>query len=282
MPLVVMLLCLIGWIAPRQAQPLAEQPLTQTSRSVHAPVVVIVMENHSYGSVMHSSSARYFHRFARRGTLFTHYHALHHPSLPNYLEMTSGTTSGCRTDSCPQKTYRTDNIFHQLTHADISWRAWQESMGSRCRSTSSGTYAARHNPPVFYRNLFPRICARHDITMPKHLPSMLPSFTFLTPNLCHDAHDCSITTANAWLHDRVPRLLRRGATVIVVFDEGTDSAGGGGHIYAAAAGAGVRRGVRDGHVYSHRSLLAGLERRFSLPRLHGAKRARPLPIFGSR
>jgi hypothetical protein len=66
--------------------------------------------------------------------------------------------------------------------------------------------------------------------------------------------------------------------VIVVFDEGTDGAGGGGHIYAAAAGAGVRRGVRDRHVYSHRSLLAGLERRFGVARLHGAKRARPLPI----
>jgi hypothetical protein len=63
-----------------------------------------------------------------------------------------------------------------------------------------------------------------------------------------------------------------------VFDEGTDSKGGGGHIYAAMAGSGVRRGVRDRHYYTHRSLLAGIERHFGLRRLHGAKRARPLPI----
>jgi acid phosphatase len=110
------------------------------------------------------------------------------------------------------------------------------------------------------------------------MPSTLPRFVFLTPNTCHDMHDCSIATGNAWLHDHATHLLRRGARVIVVFDEGTDSTGGGGHVYAAIAGAGVPRGVRDRHRYSHRSLLGGLERHFGVPRLHGAKRARPLPI----
>src|SRR5207244_2852405 len=59
------------------------------------PVVVIVLENHEYSSIESSSSAPYLKAFARGGTLFTRFHALHHPSLPNYLEMTSGHTSGC-------------------------------------------------------------------------------------------------------------------------------------------------------------------------------------------
>jgi phosphatidylinositol-3-phosphatase len=247
-------------------------------RSVPSPVVVIVMENHSYDSIMKSSSARYFRTFAKRGVLFTRYHALHHPSLPNYLEMTSGTTSGCTTDGCPQKQYTTDNLFRQLSHAGVSWRAWQESMDTPCRATSSGRYVPRHNPPLYYRNLFPKRCPNRDLPLPRRLPATLPAFVFLTPNLCHDMHDCSIATGNAWLHDHARKLLRRGATVVVVFDEGTDSTGGGGHVYAAVAGAGIRRGVRDAHAYSHWSLLAGLERHFGLRFLHGAKRARPLPI----
>jgi phosphatidylinositol-3-phosphatase len=274
--LIAGLLCLMATI-PAHAELLANPRGGSTART-RAPVVVIVMENHSYDAIVGSSAAPYLRSFAKRGTLFTHYFALHHPSLPNYLEMTSGSTSGCATDSCPQKRYRTKNLFSQLTGAGVWWRAWAESMGTHCRSSSSGTYMARHNPPLYYRDLFPRICPTHDTSLPHHLPSRLPKFVFLTPNACHDMHDCSIATGDAWLRVHATELLRRGATVVVVFDEGTDSAGGGGHVYAAVAGAGVPRGVRDGHRYSHRSLLAGLERHFGLPRLHGAKRARPLPI----
>ena len=261
-----------------RGDPTPSRGYAATARGVRGPIVVIVMENHSYGAIMGSPSARYFRRFARRGTLFTRYYALHHPSLPNYLEMTSGTTSGCNSDTCPQRRYRTENLFHQLSKNRISWRAWMESMGSKCRSTYTGTYAPKHNPPLYYRNLFPRLCPSYDVPMPRRLPSKLPKFIFITPNSCHDMHDCSIAVGNRWLHDHAIKLLRRGATVIVVFDEGTDSKGGGGHIYAAMAGSGVRRGVRDRHHYTHRSLLAGIERHFGLRRLHGAKRARPLPI----
>jgi hypothetical protein len=249
-----------------------------TRASAHPPIVVIVMENHSYGEIMASPSARYFRRFARGGTLFTRFVAQHHPSLPNYLEMTSGTSSGCRSDVCVQRTYRTENVFHQLSQAGIPWRAWQESMRVRCQSAATRLYAAKHNPPLFYRNLFPRLCHRYDVPMPRRFPDTLPGFMFLTPNICHDMHDCSIAMANWWLRRHVQPLLDRGAVVVITFDEGTDWSGGGGHIYTAAAGPGVASGARDGHRYTHRGLLAGVERAFGLRLLHGAKTARPLPI----
>jgi hypothetical protein len=203
---------------------------------------------------------------------------LHRVSLPNYLEMTSGTSSGCDSDTCVQRTYRTENVFRQLSRAGIGWRAWQESMPTRCQRTATPLYATKHNPPLFYRNLSPRRCHRYDVPMPRPFPTTLPRFVFLTPNICHDMHDCPIAVANRWLRRHAKELLERGAVVVVVFDEGTDSAGGGGHVYAAAAGPGVPPGVRDGHRYSHHSLLAGIERAFGLRLLHGAKTARPLPI----
>jgi hypothetical protein len=43
-------------------------------------------------------------------------------------------------------------------------------------------------------------------------------------------------------------------------------------------GPGVPRHRRNARAYSHRGLLAGIERHFRLKRLNGARRARPLPI----
>ena len=59
------------------------------------PVVVILMENHEYGSVAGAASAPYLNRtLIPSGTLFTNYYAVSHPSLPNYLALTVGGTCG--------------------------------------------------------------------------------------------------------------------------------------------------------------------------------------------
>jgi hypothetical protein len=248
-------------------------------RGHRPPVVLIVLENHEYGSIVGSSSAHWLnHTFIRRGTLYTRYYATHHPSLPNYLAMTSGTTSGCDSDDCPRKTYRTDNLFHQLSHAGIGWAAWMESMPSRCSTSTTSRYAARHNPPLYYKDLFPNICAKRDVPYPHRLPAQLRPFTFVTPNICHDMHDCSVSVGDKWLRAHVPPLWHRGAVVIIVFDEGSSSLGGGGHVMAAVAGPHVPRGRHNHHRFNHFGLLGGLERWFGLPRLHRAVGARPLPL----
>jgi hypothetical protein len=264
------------WLATAPAAMPAD---AHPARGQRPPVVVIVMENHEYTSIVGSSSAPYLnHSFIPHGVLFTRYHALHHPSLPNYLAMTSGQTSGCGSDGCPKKTYRTNNIFHQLSASEISWVAWQESMPTRCASSSSGSYAAWHNPPLYYANLFPRICRYRDVRYPSRLPRHLKRFTFVTPNLCHNMHDCSVATGDKWLHAHVPPLLHKGAVVIVTFDEGSGGLGGGGHVLTAMAGPHVQHGVKNRHVFSHYGLLAGLERWFGVHRLNRAARARPLPL----
>ena len=151
-------------------------------------------------------------------------------------------------------------------------------MPSRCALTSTSSYAVKHNPPAYYANLFPRVCRARDRRYPGRLPRHLAPFTFVTPNGCHDMHDCSVTTGDNWLRTHVPPLWRRGAVVIITFDEGSSSTGGGGHVMTAIAGPHVPRGRHNHHHYSHFGLLAGLERWFGLARLHKAAGARPLPI----
>ena len=244
------------------------------SRVSPAPVILIVMENHSYGQIAGSASAPYLNRFARRGTLFTDMNAVSHPSLPNYLALTSGSTLGCTSDTCPTRSFHATNIFEQLSAHRRSWRSWEESMPGRCVRSNAGTYAVRHNPAVYYTDLFPRSCPTFDVPYPKSLPRRLHGLTFITPNICHDTHDCSVAVGDTWLRRHVPKLLKRGAIVVITYDEGE----GDNHIFCAARGPGIGRGVRRPAAYTHYGLLAGIERHFGLRRLRQAATERPVPL----
>ena len=83
----------------------------------------------------------------------------------------------------------------------------------------------------------------------------------MIPDLCHDMHDCPISTGDAWLKAQVVPLLRspelRGGVVFVVFDEGagSDDRGGGGRVDALALGPTVRHGATFRKPTNHYGLL---------------------------
>ena len=60
----------------------------QVPKSNH--VVVVLEENHSYSSVVGSSAMPYFNSLASQNVLATQYYANTHPSIGNYLMMTTG------------------------------------------------------------------------------------------------------------------------------------------------------------------------------------------------
>ena len=96
----------------------------------------------------------------------------------------------------------------------------------------------------------------------------LPRFVWITPDLCHDMHDCSVSTGDVWLRRFVPALLGLPNTVVfVVFDEGTTAEGGGGHVPAYALGTAVRPGSVFSRTTSHYGLLRTIEDAWALPRL---------------
>jgi hypothetical protein len=249
------------------------------------PVVLVVLENHEYSAIVGSGSAPYVnHTLLRKGTLFTSYHAVSHPSLPNYLAMTSGSLGGkAGTDRVRAGEIGGDNLFHQLSAAGLSWRAFQGSMPQACyRRPWAGRaphdYALKHDPAMTYRDVAKGPLCRHVVPLRELAPNHLPRFSFITPDECDDMHSCPVRAGDTWLSRHVPSLLRHGALVVVTFDEGTTSAGGGGRVMTVMVGPGVARGARNRTPYTHDGLLAGLERHFHLPLLGRAKVARPLPI----
>ena len=273
-----------------------------------APIVVIVMENHSYGAadvggrttkfIVGNPDAPYINgSLIPQSTLLTNYDASGRDSLPNYLLMTAGTDGGCTTDLCPTDSLGLDNIFHQLGEADVPFNSFAESMPENCRTENSGPYIAHHNPEVYFTDVDAASglaygCAATDVPTPASWPSPLPSFSFVIPNRCDSMHgttstgtcpagtDQLITTGDTWLAQNVPAFLAQGAIVIVTFDEGAggDTTGGGGHVLTAMIGPGIGSGALDDSPYTHASLLAGLEDYLGVGRLAGAADALPIPL----
>jgi hypothetical protein len=138
-------------LAGSTTAPAASGPCgTASVASVHyTHVLWIWMENHSYRSIIGSSSAPYINTLAGECGLATNYHNISHPSLPNYIGATSGLALSTLTpfarDCKPSPTCSTSapSIFGQLA----SWTAYEESMTSNCLKTNSGDYYVRHNPP---------------------------------------------------------------------------------------------------------------------------------------
>ena len=89
----------------------------------YSHVAVLVLENHDYGSVIGSPSSPYLTGLARRSALATGYFGVGHPSLPNYLAMTGGSTFGVSGD-CGSCTVEGSSLFDQLSEAGISWKAY--------------------------------------------------------------------------------------------------------------------------------------------------------------
>src|SRR5438067_2368843 len=84
-------------------------------------VFVIVMENHSYSEIIGRPSAPYVNSLAATGSLFTNYTAVSHPSLPNYLALTGGSTFGITSD-CTTCWVSASNIADSMEAAGSSWK----------------------------------------------------------------------------------------------------------------------------------------------------------------
>ena len=238
------------------------------------PIIVIMFENKTYENIMNSANDPYIKSLIAMGTLYTNYEAAP-GSLPDYLANTAGvwTTTAAKSS---------DNLFHQLQTAGVSWGEYMESMPSTCYTgADTGEYKKGHNPAVYYSDITsnPAACA-NVVPYSAFDPAHLRAFSYVVPNLLDDMHDganlqTEIADGDAWLSANVPAMLSAGAEVIVTWDEGVKSDE---HVVAIAVGGTAAAGATDGRAYTQPGLLAGLEDVWGFPLLNDAQTATPVPI----
>lgn len=269
-----------GASSPRPGPAAAAGPCAGTAPPpAYHHVVVVWLENHSYDEVLgRPSDWPWLDRtLVPQCALLTHYTAAGHPSLGNYLVATSGTAQGlgARTDCLPAQCPQSQpSVFAALDRAGLSWRAYAEGLPRPCTGTPAGSYAPKHVPALYYRDVAGE-CATHVLDLPAFHRDLaagrLPAYSVVTPDECSDAHSCPTRIADRWLRSEVGRITtspdyRRGDTaVLLAWDEG----GGGGaaslHVPAVVIAPSVPAGLRSSAAASHVGQLQLVEQLLGLP-----------------
>jgi hypothetical protein len=236
--------------------------------------------------VIGNPSAPYITALARECGTDANYDSVGSPSLPNYLGATSGSTQRVTDDGDPgDHSFAVNNLFRQVRAAGGTERSFVESMPGNCSLDSEGSYAAKHNPAVYFDGPGDRRACQTDDGSFAHFSAVLaggnlPTYTSITPNICDDMHDCSVGVGDRWLATFVPRILattsyRSGRTaVFIVWDEPTPLA----NVVVAPS---VRPGTVSKAAVNHYSLLRATEEMLGLPLLGRAASAPSLrSVFG--
>ncbi len=250
--------------AERPAAVLSRPQAAATPHASH--VVLVMMENRNYGSIVGNSDAPYINNtLIPAGTLMTNSHALSHPSQPNYLQLFSGSNQGITDDSCPH-TINAANIASELIASGKTFTGYAESMPSIGYTGCSygSLYARKHNPWVN----FPNVPAADNVPY-TGAPSSASSFAWLTPNLCDDMHDCNTQTGDAWLAANLPPIIawlsKHQGLLILTWDEAEPDNNGTNHIATVLVGPMVFAGYRSSQQITHYNVLHTLETIFKLP-----------------
>jgi len=259
-------------------------PAARITHSRASHVLVVTMENEENTSVVGSPEAPYTNALIRRYGLASESFAITHPSLPNYLALTSGSTQGVTSD-CTECSVQAPNIVDQLEAAHISWKAYMEDLPEPCfKGAAAGGYAKKHDPFIYYDDVAnsPSRCAKivgfGQLTADLRA-GRLPTYAWISPNLCDDGHDCGVAGGDRFLVHTVPTLLRGlgpHGYLVLTWDEGASNAGccggvaQGGHVATVVAGPEVRRGARDSQPVDHYGVLGTIEQSLGLPLLAGA------------
>ena len=242
-------------------------------------IFTIVMENHSYGQIIGSGSAPYINSLAAKYGLATNYFAVAHPSLPNYLALTGGSTFGITSD-CTTCFVSAPNIAKDRVEASgRSWKAYMESMPKACFVGDSYPYMQKHDPFIYFNDIRTNAAECNKVVPYSTLATDLksagttPNYAWITPNMCNDMHDCSVSTGDTWLKNNVPAILNSAAyttqnsLLMITWDE--DNGSSGNHVATLVIAKSVPAGFRSGIHYTHYSLLRTVESAWGLSPLTG-------------
>ena len=200
---------LLAFSGSASAQVATSQTTSTTTTPRVTKLLVVMEENHSLAEMR--AKMPYTFGLAKQYGYATNYHALTHPSLPNYIGITGGATYGI-TDDRPPAGHRItrQSVFGEAVRHGKTAQTFSESMPHRCTLTNSGRYAVRHNPWTYFVDNR-RGCQNHDRRMIAFGPVVrrgnLPRVGMVIPNLDHDAHDGSLRAADTWFQNLVKTIV---------------------------------------------------------------------------
>ncbi len=235
---------------------------------------VVVLENADYKQAVKQP---FLKQLMKRGATLTNYHAIAHPSQPNYVALIAGATMGITNDERFEIGLYERHLGDLFEAVGSTWTAYAEGWPGHCfRKAASSRYVRKHEPFISFQDIqtVPFRCAQikeageldRDLAAGK-----LPDFALYSPDMDDDGHNTGVKAADEWLRRRFGPLLddpkfMKDMLFVVTFDE--DSGTPDNHVLAVLVGDSVRPGAKSKTRYDHYSLLRTFEDAFNLGTLH--------------
>ena len=160
-------------------------------------VWVIMMENTGYSHLIGNSNAPWINSAAAQFGLATNYTGVSHPSQPNYIAATSGSTNGVVDDS--DITINVANVVDQIEGSGRTWKGYMQSYfaggntDKLAHAAGNQLYERKHNPFVSYADVQSNPTRMANLVDFPQLSTDLasgnaPDYSWISPDQCNDMH----------------------------------------------------------------------------------------------
>ncbi|HEX6504898.1 MAG TPA: alkaline phosphatase family protein [Terriglobales bacterium] len=202
--------------------PLSAQNGRSTMKN-YQHVFVIMMENTGFDSLIGNANAPFINAAAANYGLAANYFGVTHPSQPNYIAATSGSTNGVTSDS--DTTIDVPNLVDQLEANGKRWKAYMQSY-SLCvtpldHSCGNQLYERKHNPFISYLDVQTNAArvaniVDFDSQFANDLASgNVADYVWISPDQCHDMHGRASTPDDPCDFSQVQALIATGDTFLL-------------------------------------------------------------------
>ncbi|MGC2034404.1 MAG: alkaline phosphatase family protein [Thermoplasmata archaeon] len=242
-----------SWV-PAHPPPSAGAPVSSPTYPTPIRHIIVIMDENEEDTT--TLSEPYEKNLSKEYAYAANFWATAHDSPRDYVAATSGSSS----DRWNQTV---TSLAPLLDAQGESWAEYEEAMPYACdvapEQPADSLYASGHNPFVRYQDVSADhpYCLEHELvynaaSFAKTLADgTLDSYTWITPDDCHDAHGtpaggaCPTGAAtdragDVWLSQLIPKVIAspewKSTAIFILYDEGEGDDGpngtGGGHVYS--------------------------------------------------
>jgi hypothetical protein len=196
----------------------------------HQKVVVFAFENRTWSGVggTQFQSMPYMNSLAKQCSTFADYTEpdTTQDSATQYVGTVTGSTANTVLNDCSPSVScnsMANNVFRQARVAGKTAINYVEGATQPCSELGN---AAKHIPYLYmWGSRDQSFCTAAVGPYSEFDPNRLPDFSFITPTLCNDGHDCANSTVDSWASKNVQAVLDSSAyragrvTVFIWYDE---------------------------------------------------------------
>ena len=186
----------------------------QAAPAQYQKVVVFSFENRNWSQVggvgFGATAMPYAHALASSCAHFNAWTEANtaQNSATQYVSQGQGDTNHTVLSDCqPSATCnsQSDNIFRQVRAAGKTAINYVEGATTACSASGN---AAKHVPALYYWGANDQsFCTAQVRPYSEFDPNSLTDFSFITPTLCNDGHDCANATVDTWMQQNIAPVI---------------------------------------------------------------------------